>query len=54
MTIETRTGAAMMRTAGGAAERIAMANPQWSLALMLVALHAALAWGIEGWVPIDD
>ena len=51
MTSETRTRAAMMRTAGGAAERIAMANPQWSLALMLVALHAALAWGIDGWQP---
>jgi signal transduction histidine kinase len=32
-------------------ERIAMANPQWSLGLMLLALHAALAWGIEDWWP---
>ena len=30
-------------------ERIAMTNPQWSLGLMLLALHAALAWGIEEW-----
>src|SRR5687767_14347984 len=33
----------------GAAERIAMANPQWSLGLMLLALHASIAWGIDDW-----
>ena len=27
------------------------ANPQWWLALMLFALHAALAWGIDEWWP---
>ncbi|HYC44781.1 MAG TPA: HAMP domain-containing sensor histidine kinase [Burkholderiales bacterium] len=31
------------------AERIAMANPQWSLGLMLLAVHAAIAWGIDEW-----
>lgn len=30
-------------------ERFAAANPQWSLALMLLALHAAIGWGIEDW-----
>jgi signal transduction histidine kinase len=29
--------------------RIAAANPQWSLGLMLLALHAAFAWGITEW-----
>ena len=32
-------------------ERFAMANPQVSLGLMLLALHASLAWGIEEWWP---
>ncbi|MGZ8267489.1 MAG: sensor histidine kinase [Burkholderiales bacterium] len=32
-----------------APERLAVANPQWSLALMLLALHGAIAWGIEDW-----
>ena len=35
----------------GAIERIAMANPQWPLGLMLIALHASIAWGIEDWWP---
>jgi hypothetical protein len=30
-------------------ERIAMSNPQLALGLMLLALHAAIAWGIEEW-----
>jgi signal transduction histidine kinase len=34
-----------------APERIAMANPQWSLGLMLLALHASLAWGMDDWWP---
>jgi signal transduction histidine kinase len=34
-----------------APERIAMANPQWSLGLMLLALHASIAWGIDEWWP---
>ncbi|HXF66565.1 MAG TPA: HAMP domain-containing sensor histidine kinase [Burkholderiales bacterium] len=29
--------------------RLAAAHPQWSLGLMLLALHAAVAWGIEEW-----
>ena len=29
--------------------RIAAANPQWSLGLMLLALHAGFAWGIDDW-----
>jgi signal transduction histidine kinase len=34
------------------AQRIIAAHPQWSIGLMLLALHAALAWGIgEWWVP---
>ena len=28
-----------------------MANPQWSLGLMLLALHASIAWGIDDWWP---
>lgn len=35
----------------GAIERIAMANPQWPLGLMLLALHGSIAWGIEDWWP---
>ena len=34
-----------------AAERIARANPQWSLGLMLLALHASVAWSIDDWWP---
>lgn len=34
------------------AQRLIAAHPQWSIASMLLALHAALAWGItEWWVP---
>ena len=34
------------------AQRVIKAHPQWSLAAMLLALHASLAWGIsEWWVP---
>src|SRR3954464_5172526 len=29
--------------------RTAAANPQWSLGLMLLALHASFAWGIAEW-----
>jgi signal transduction histidine kinase len=32
-------------------ERAAMAHPQRSLALMLLALHASIAWDIEDWWP---
>ena len=32
-------------------ERLVMANPQLSLGLMLLALHASLAWGIDDWWP---
>ncbi|HEV7804060.1 MAG TPA: ATP-binding protein [Burkholderiales bacterium] len=39
-----------MNTAvSSAPERIAMANPQLSLGLMLLALHASIAWGIDDW-----
>jgi len=31
--------------------RMIAARPQWWLALMLLALHAALAWGISDWWP---
>ncbi|HEX6006410.1 MAG TPA: HAMP domain-containing sensor histidine kinase [Burkholderiales bacterium] len=31
------------------AQRLITAHPQWSIALMLIALHAALAWGIHAW-----
>jgi signal transduction histidine kinase len=41
----------MSRTAVTAAERIALANPQWLLGLMLLALHVALAWGSNDWWP---
>ena len=43
---------ALMMTKGpSAAERVALANPQWSLGLMLLALHLAIAWGIDDWWP---
>jgi hypothetical protein len=32
-----------------ARERIALAAPQWALGLMLLVLHAAIAWDIIGW-----
>ena len=41
----------MITKAPSAAERIALANPQWSLGLMLLALHLAIAWGIDDWWP---
>jgi signal transduction histidine kinase len=41
----------MSTTALSAPERIAMANPQLSLGLMLLALHASIAWGIDDWWP---
>ena len=31
--------------------RLVAAHPQWWLGLMLLALHAALAWGINDWWP---
>lgn len=31
------------------AQRLITAHPQWSIAAMLLALHAALAWGIQAW-----
>jgi signal transduction histidine kinase len=34
-----------------APERIAITNPQLSLGLMLLALHASIAWGIDDWWP---
>src|ERR671917_1565777 len=39
----------MSTTAASTAERVAMANPQLSLGLMLLALHASTAWGIDDW-----
>lgn len=39
----------MSSNALSAPERFAMANPQVSLGLMLLALHASIAWGIEDW-----
>src|SRR6188508_1503134 len=41
----------MSTTAVSAPERIIMANPQWVLGLMLLALHAGMAWGIDNWWP---
>jgi signal transduction histidine kinase len=35
----------------GMPARIAAGNPQWSLGLMLLALHAGFAWGIDNWWP---
>ena len=35
--------------AAGVQGRLATAHPQWWLGLMLLALHAALAWGITEW-----
>lgn len=39
----------MSANALSAPERLAMANPQLSLGLMLLALHASIAWGIDEW-----
>src|SRR6266545_7087682 len=41
----------MKSMAPSAPERFAMANPQVSLGLMLLALHGSIAWGIEEWWP---
>ena len=38
-----------MIAAAGAQSRIVAARPQWWLGLMLLALHASLAWGIADW-----
>ena len=40
-----------MSTAASAEGRLVAAHPQWWLGLMLLALHAALAWGIDDWMP---
>lgn len=41
-----------MNTSAILTQRLIAAHPQWSVGLMLFALHAALAWGIgEWWVP---
>src|SRR5512146_1975115 len=41
----------MNTVAISARRRFIAAHPQWWLALMLLALHAALAWGIDDWWP---
>ena len=41
----------MTATALRAPERLVMTNPQLSLGLMLLALHASVAWGIDDWWP---
>jgi signal transduction histidine kinase len=50
---ETAPGAAptagRMNPSAILAQRLITAHPQWSIALMLFALHAALAWGIAEW-----
>lgn len=51
MASQTHAGNDPARTAADRAERRAVANPQWSLGFMLLALHAALAWGIDGGWP---
>ena len=38
-----------MIAAAGAQSRLVAARPQWWLGLMLLALHASLAWGIADW-----
>ncbi len=38
-----------MSTAAGAQHRLVADHPQWWLGLMLLALHASLAWGIADW-----
>src|SRR3989304_640194 len=38
-----------MITAADAQSRLVAARPQWWLGLMLLALHASLAWGIADW-----
>jgi signal transduction histidine kinase len=42
-------GTRMMGTTTAWLHRFALLHPQWPLGLMLLALHAALAWGIEAW-----
>ncbi|MBX9810376.1 MAG: HAMP domain-containing histidine kinase [Burkholderiales bacterium] len=41
----------MNTTAAGNRQRFIAAHPQWWMGLMLLALHAALAWGIDDWWP---
>jgi hypothetical protein len=38
-----------MNASAALAQRVIKAHPQWSLASMLLALHASLAWGITEW-----
>jgi signal transduction histidine kinase len=40
-----------LSTAAIAPSRRVIAHPQWWLGLMLLALHAGLAWGIDDWWP---
>lgn len=37
--------------AAGTLQRFIAAHPQWWMGLMLLALHAAMAWGIDDWWP---
>ena len=41
----------MSAAVGLQSSRLVVAHPQWWLGLMLLALHAALAWGIMDWWP---
>ena len=41
----------MNTTATGTRQRFIAAHPQWWMGLMLLALHAAMAWGIDDWWP---
>ena len=38
-------------SAAASQQRFVSAHPQWWMGLMLLALHAALAWGINSWWP---
>lgn len=45
-------GGYRMNTSAVLAQRVIAAHPQWSIGLMLLALHAALGWSVsEWWVP---
>src|SRR5262245_29506341 len=51
MTAPAKLGDAMTDNLAPARRRLVLSQPQLLLGLMLLSLHAALAWGIEDWWP---
>src|ERR1041385_5893811 len=46
---ETAPASALGEEQASLQQRLVSEHPQWWLGAMLLALHAALAWGIEEW-----